>query len=320
MTLTISILTKNNAATLVKTLESILPLEAEIIIADMQSVDETKKIGRKYGANIKDVTINGDYSYVRNSLLENKDGWRLHIEPWEVLASGHDVINDIVVENNPSVFYTKTFYTDNIITKNTRLWHKESSVVYQNPVYETLPLKGEMLDTVTFFCNDDKREIADAQEIIQEWLKNSPIAIEPYYYQAYHLMSQKRHKEFLSAVDLYTNRNPKGISATMMRYYAASVRFNVFKETKTSTRDILACIAANPTMAEFWCLLADIYYSKNYFQKAESLYENAIILGQQRHNTDLWPIDIDKYKDYPEQMIKSCKEIMQHKKFYKRSS
>jgi hypothetical protein len=60
-------------------------------------------------------------------------------------------------------------------------------------------------------------------------------------------------------------------------------------------------------MAEFWCLLGDIHYSllKEY-DKAYSFYDNAIFLGKKRLKSDLWPMEISKYSDYPEEMKKSC--------------
>jgi hypothetical protein len=81
----------------------------------------------------------------------------------------------------------------------------------------------------------------------------------------------------------------------------------VFGDAKKAARDILACIAARPQMAEFWCLMGDIYYSKRQYVKAKSLYDNAIIAGKERKD-DTWPVDLSKYDEYPNKMIDYCKQ------------
>ena len=62
-------------------------------------------------------------------------------------------------------------------------------------------------------------------------------------------------------------------------------------------------------MSEFWCLLGDIYYNQKKINKAISFYENALIIGQKRKNSDFLPIELVSYKEYPEQMIKALNKI-----------
>jgi tetratricopeptide (TPR) repeat protein len=85
---------------------------------------------------------------------------------------------------------------------------------------------------------------------------------------------------------------------------------------KSALESILPCIAKKPTMAEFWCLLADIYYATKDYEKAKSFYENAIILGGKRLRSDEWPLEVSKYKDYPQKMIDSCEKIKQSSHVY----
>lgn len=64
-------------------------------------------------------------------------------------------------------------------------------------------------------------------------------------------------------------------------------------------------------MAEFWCLTADIHYHlRGAMRVAEGLYENAVILGGHRSLEDRWPMDLSKYKDYPERMMDSCQQLI----------
>ena len=63
-------------------------------------------------------------------------------------------------------------------------------------------------------------------------------------------------------------------------------------------------------MSEFWCLLVDINFEMKKYQKAYYFYDNAIILGSQRLNNDELPIDVKKYKEYPDKMKIICKDLV----------
>ncbi len=78
----------------------------------------------------------------------------------------------------------------------------------------------------------------------------------------------------------------------------------------------MVCLAKKPTMAEFWCLLGDVYYDAKDYDKAKEFYENAVILGSRRLKDDGWPMEISKYKEYPQKMIEACKKIKTSSKLY----
>ena len=79
---------------------------------------------------------------------------------------------------------------------------------------------------------------------------------------------------------------------------------------------IVPCIVKNPTMAEFWCLLADIFYAINDCEKALCFYENAKILGSRRLKSCDYPMEISKYQEYPNKMIEACKSLKPNLNFY----
>jgi len=83
-------------------------------------------------------------------------------------------------------------------------------------------------------------------------------------------------------------------------------------DLNTAIKHILSCIATNPLMAEFWCLLGDIHYKLKSHIRAAAFYENAIILGEQRLKSDSWPIQISKYKEYPDRMMEKCKNYLEN--------
>ena len=69
-------------------------------------------------------------------------------------------------------------------------------------------------------------------------------------------------------------------------------------------------------MAEFWCLLGDIFYKIKQYDKAVEFYDNARIIGQRRLMDSDWPMEISKYSSYPEKMIESSKEIIKNTVLY----
>lgn len=63
-------------------------------------------------------------------------------------------------------------------------------------------------------------------------------------------------------------------------------------------------------MAEYWCLLGDVYYQQSSYEKAKHFYENALVMGARRLRTDAWPMEISKYKAYPNKMMAACDRIL----------
>jgi len=96
----------------------------------------------------------------------------------------------------------------------------------------------------------------------------------------------------------------------MIRYYLALAYLIHHRKVKPALQNINLCLCAHPLMAEFWCLIGDVYYHLlKRFDYAKDFYENAIILGARRLKKDKWPMDISKYESYPKKMIESCDQI-----------
>lgn len=123
MNLTTHILTKNNEKTLAKCLDSIIPLESNIIVADLGSSDSTLEILNEY--KIKHVKIDfvNDYSKIRNDLVESTTTeWQFYIDPWETLDNGHEQLLWSITQPNTS--YNVYNVQGELIIKQTRLWKK----------------------------------------------------------------------------------------------------------------------------------------------------------------------------------------------------
>jgi tetratricopeptide (TPR) repeat protein len=230
----------------------------------------------------------------------------MYIEPWEKIAYGLDDIKK-AIKGNEQGYRFKVFQGD-MITKEIRLWKKEH--VFKNPVFECITIdEAKETNVVLYSKVVDRTE--HQLELVRHWKNSFPIDAEPYYYEACIMLSKGKYDEFLSAAHAYLFKDDKSMTMTMINFYCAYVYCYIKKDASLAIRHLMPCILANPLMAEFWCLLGDIYYMilKKY-DKAKAFYENALFLGSKRLKDDLWPMDIKKYKDFPEKMIKSCDKII----------
>lgn len=318
MSLTIHILTRNNEKTIEKTLASVIDLGGKLLIGDLGSKDKTIAICNKFGAEVKNVSLDGDYSKVRNGLLKNSDfNWIFYIEPWEILAAGHDEIKE-TVKTSDTISYRCRVFRQESIASEIRLWNKGANLAFSFPIWESIiDEKACILEKLIIFSDSEKSNTLEQKTILKNWLKSSPITPEPDYYLANFLLSQKHYRAFIRAAEVYLSKNPKGMSAILMTYYLSSIQFYIMGDAKKSSRGIISCIAANPLMAEFWCLLGDMYYKMAQYSKAICFYENGMVLGSRRKNADRWPLEIAKYKKYPQQMIVNCEKMIKEKKYYK---
>lgn len=309
--ITTQILTKNNEKTIENCLNSIKNLNGEIIIVDLGSDDNTISICEKNGIFPQKIKTR-DRSKIRNFCIKNaKNDWIFYIEPWEILKIGHNkILNSI---NEQANAYKLMILNSNVINKEIRLWNKRLNYKFKNPVYEYLDCEKYTIESDILIISNGNNSIN-----IENWKKECPNSKEVIYYEAITLLTEKKYNEFESVANRYLFREHKDImSMVMIKYYLASIYCYIKKDAKKAIEHILHCIYYNCLMAEFWCLLGDIHYTliKDY-KKAIKFYDNALVLGNKRLKNDDWPMDINKYKNYPNEMIKNCKILIENTKIY----
>lgn len=298
--ITIHLLTQNNESTIESTLKNIVPLDMPIIIADMGSSDATQEICNSYGISTLRLSIE-DRSAARNEMTKlSKTKMQMYIEPWEIIIRGE---KDIVDFNDNC--YKFSILKGKIITKDVRVWMK--GMVFQNPIKEKISHNG--LPSKVILSSKEEPNLEKEWRQIQKWKKQKPMDIDVYYHEAMNLLLQKRYKDFTSAAQQYIFSNKKDVVPTTMTRYYLSLVYLLNNNINDALKNISLCIAENPLMAEFWCLCGDIHLHANQPKKSIDFYENAIILGSRRLEGDNWPMNIEKYKRYPEKMIEICKEI-----------
>jgi glycosyltransferase involved in cell wall biosynthesis len=300
--ITIQILTKNNESTIFKTLDSLKLLPAEIIVADIGSTDKTIEICKQFGAKTFQVKFDYDFSDIRNKIVGNSiNDWQLLIHPWEALAEGHETIIKALNSNSN---YKLMILSNDLSIKELRLWRKSSSVRFERPVFENIePNQGKILNAMIYAENS---HLGYQFDILQRWKDKEPTSPEPDYYLACANLVFRKYDDFIRTAEHYLFlKNTSDESVLMTHYYLAIVYCYIRNNPKKAIENIIECIAVEPTMAEFWCLLGDIYLRLKEFNRAKDFYQNALIAGNKRQTDDSLPMELSKYDEYPNKMIKN---------------
>ncbi len=300
----VNMITLNNASSLQHTIDSVRSLNWPIEAVDLGSTDRTKAILSENQIPYR-VLNNTPRDVCRNLMASEAKGLVFYIEPWELLLQGQDLIRN----TRPGVFHVNIIKSGTI-SKEIRLYKPKTT--FKNPIFEHTDKEAGHLDVVLYSQGDlglDEQYVADQ---IEAWKLADPMSSSPYYYQACMLLSNKRYDDFLKMAEhyLYLDRT-SSMSAVMLRYYYAFVQLTIKQKVRPALQNLSLCIAERPLMAEFWCLIGDVYYhGVQNFRFAKEFYENAIILGGRRLKTDTWPMDVSKYNKYPTQMIASCEKLL----------
>jgi glycosyltransferase involved in cell wall biosynthesis len=292
--LTTHIITQNNEKTIEKAIESLLPLECEILIGDLGSKDETIQLAKKYRTKIISLKYEEDFSKARNALISySSSKSHFYIEPWEFLVSGHEVILENM--NYPHKVYIQQ---NESLSKEIRLWQNGNFI---NPAFERLDIEGTLIPVFLYSTGEERQDIG---KIIRKWETEAPTAKDVIYYKAYHKLTNNNYTEFLRlAINYLFLENKISTSTILTRYYCAFVHYKVFNNYTEAIQNLIAALAAYPFMAEFWCLLGDCFIKMGQYNRAAKFYENAIFFGARRKQNDDYPIEIAKYKEYPEKLL-----------------
>lgn len=294
--ITAQILTFNNEKTIKTTLDCLKNIP--VLVSDGGSSDKTLDICKHYNCFILKHKVK-NRSHTRNELSEkSKTDWQIYLNPGETIIQGS--LDQDFQGNSVQV----EVMNGDIITKQIRIWRKK--LFFINPVCEKI--YDENPSTADLIIWQDEEEIDI--EAVKNWQKTDPLAAEPYYYQAFDNLKNKKYQEFVSLAEYYLFKKSGTVAAEMLRYYMAMVHCYT-NELNKAIKENLICLSENPLMAEFWCLLGDIYMQGKEFDKAIVFYENAIELGAFRLRTDKWPMQISKYDEYPKLMIEKCRQNKQ---------
>jgi len=303
--ITVQILIQNNEKTIENCIKSLLRYNDlfKFDVIDVGSTDKTTEICNDYKIEVTKIKDVKNYSSIRNdNLLKHKTNFSMYIYPYENLLYNEDFYKIINKKNS----YLFKVIQGTILTKELRLWNNKS-IKFKNPIFEELTDKTGVQTDNVIFSDVVNYEINNSKIIINEWKKTDPLKKEPYYYEAFEYLKKGDYLNFKNLAEHYLFLDKISKSSIMMRYYLSLIQLHCFNDINSANSNIIKCILNKPMMAEFWCLLGDIFYKINDKHRALEFYDNAIILGSKRKENDNYPLDIVKYKKYPEEMLKKLK-------------
>lgn len=246
-----------------------------------------------------------NHSQNLNKLIElAKNDWIFYLKDSEQIIEYNAELDD---SNN---ICACMILNKDVIVKETRIWNRNSKAQFKNPVFEKLNLDPTQVLDVTIY----QEQMPDISKKVDLWKRNNPLAIDAYYYKSFIALSEKKFEEFKSLITHYLfNTKKLDIPHIMSRYYLSFVQGMIESNIDDAIKNLTLCLSENPLMAEFWCLLGDLFVKINKFEEAIIFYENAMVLGSRRLKLDFWPIHISKYYEYPNEMISQCKKVLEHK-------
>lgn len=97
-TISLCLITKNEAGNIERCLRSVVGAVDEIIVVDTGSTDATPELARQYGAQVYTVPWRDNFSEARNASLALAGGdWILFLDADEELAAGsHDALHHLI--------------------------------------------------------------------------------------------------------------------------------------------------------------------------------------------------------------------------------
>lgn len=316
LTTIITIKEKNNFQNCLKSLQR---LNCDYIVIDCLGLDNISLYCKSHNIQYKKIISQYiGFADVKNEAINIcKTKWMFFIDSNESLINGHKNIEDAVSNLENHDLFSVSVINDFTITKDIRIIEKNKKYKFEHAYFESIIGTGFLLDVYISSKNsiDHKKAL---QHFLQQENEN-PNKYNVKYYSASCLLACNMIKEFITKAEEFLFLSKKNeMPQIMINYYLALVKCIKKLNFQDAIQHISICILYKPDMAEFWCCLGDIFYQNNDTDKAKMFYKIAIIAGKKRRKSDLWPLEIKKYKEYPTNMIKSCENIEEKRKQYKK--
>lgn len=142
-TLSLCMITKNNEKTLARALESVLPLNPEMIIVDTGSSDATLSIAKSFHAHTYSVPWENDFSKARNAALTYAT------QDWILVLDSDEYLSTVAQTKIKDLLQTPTHKAYSFVVKNlgcdtspaypvTRMWVNDPVIRYEHRVHELI--------------------------------------------------------------------------------------------------------------------------------------------------------------------------------------
>ena len=143
-TTTLCVIARNEEATIGMAIKSVLALVDEMILIDTGSTDNTRIIAEGYGARVRDVPWEDDFSLVRNAALDEATGdWILILDADEFLEPIRPVEFQRLLQNTEVAGYRLRFSSgrdsdSGRLNTSVRLFRNHPDIRYIYPIHEQI--------------------------------------------------------------------------------------------------------------------------------------------------------------------------------------
>lgn len=222
------------------------------------------------------------------------------IEPWESISSGAGQLAAAAASG--ATVRTMVVQGD-MVTKPVRGWDRRRA----SPRQAVLECVQPDSDARLIDCTFDSSAAPPTARLIplaKAWAKEEPLSAVPDYCLACLHLGAGDLDAFWAGSDAFLFKAKKpSMAVVMTRYYRAMVAGLSRRRPREAIENLLVCLTARPTMAEFWCLLGDVFATAGDPGRAREFYRNAMDMGRARDFADPWPVQMSKYRDYPQSRI-----------------
>ena len=135
------------------------------------------------------------------------------------------------------------------------------------------------------------------------------LAADSLYFNAFKNLKNGKLKEFVSVAEEFLFKASDSVAKTMCHYYCAQVYLAV-NHVELAIGHAAKMLSEHVLMAEGWCLLGDAFLKLTQPARAAYFYDNAMFLGGKRRADDPYPVEIKKYKEYPERKMDECRGLI----------
>lgn len=104
----------------------------------------------------------------------------------------------------------------------------------------------------------------------------------------------------------------KGYNQIMVRYYCALVYYFKLKDLRKSLEHIGLALLLAPSMVELWCAWGDILLAEKQYEKALSIFKNAVLVKKERNIFDNNPIWIERNEEYSQSMLEKTERLVKN--------
>jgi glycosyltransferase involved in cell wall biosynthesis len=331
MKLSLHMIVRNSGEKLERTLESVKTFVDEIIIVDTGSIDNTKEIAKKYGANIYDFEWIDDFSAARNYALEKTTGdWVTWFDAGDVLSpsaikSFEDTKQELINNPDTEINYILGFLNrnydgyGNVYTRHItpRIVKKIPTTRWLEPIHEALVIQNPVHKYVVELTVDDpdgQLSVASQRNLdIIDGLINKSDSPRYQYLRVRELEFLGRYEEAVLDSDI-VHKLPLD-NGSIYDYYLVIARcFNKIGYYDESRNMLLAAAMTAPEIPDAFVMLGDIEYSQGKYDRAIPYYRAAL----RPQNTQLSWVMIMPYYTY--EPLKKLGECYRELKDYDKSN